>query len=70
MRKVETEKEHKAILQRRTYTVLTIKLGSACAARERCTPHGAYDCCGVHRADALELGLTEYPRHLSLRDKG
>ena len=26
-------------------------------------------CCGVHRADALKLGWTEYPPHVTERDK-
>ena len=70
MRHVETGKEHKAILTRRTYQVFPTA-GSACTAKQF-YPQFNYQsrtCCGVHRADALKLGWTEYPPHVALRDK-
>jgi len=65
-RQAETKKEHKAILTRRTYPVLPTA-GSACASRYGYPPHGGSYCCGIHRAVALKLGWTEYPRHVPNR---
>jgi len=68
-RQVETKKEHKAILTRRTNPVFPTA-GSACKAQQW-YPEINYQspsCCGVHRTDALDLGWTEYPPHVRPRE--
>ena len=68
-RQVETEKEHKAILTRRTNPVFPTA-GSARKTRQWYPEikYQSLSCCGVHRTDALDLGWTEYPPHVRPRE--